>query len=70
VLMFTDEMTRNVQVSDETFATLKSHFNEKEVVELTATVGSKLVPAINLANVFTQGRCIQLREQIPSSTGW
>jgi alkylhydroperoxidase family enzyme len=38
VLVFTDEMTRNVQVKDETFALLKSLFSDQEVVEITATV--------------------------------
>jgi alkylhydroperoxidase family enzyme len=38
VLLYTDEMTRNVQVKDETFAHLKSLFNDQEVVEITATV--------------------------------
>lgn len=38
VLVYTDEMTRNVQVKDETFAALKRHFNDQEVVEITATV--------------------------------
>ncbi|KAL6908318.1 AhpD-like protein [Trichoderma evansii] len=40
VLVYTDEMTRNVQVKDETFAALKRHFNEQEVVEITATVAA------------------------------
>lgn len=38
VLLYTDEMTRNVQVKDETFALVKSLFNDQEVVEITATV--------------------------------
>jgi alkylhydroperoxidase family enzyme len=38
VLLYTDEMTRNVQVKDETFAHLKSLFNDQEVVEITATI--------------------------------
>jgi alkylhydroperoxidase family enzyme len=37
-LVYTDEMTRNVQVREETFDALKRVFSEKEVVELTATV--------------------------------
>lgn len=39
VLKYTDEMTRNVQVDDATFAQLKALFSDKEVVEITATVG-------------------------------
>lgn len=38
VLLYTDEMTRNVQVKDETFSHLRSFFSDKEVVEVTATV--------------------------------
>ncbi|KAI6608025.1 hypothetical protein MCOR14_004146 [Pyricularia oryzae] len=38
VLRYTDEMTRNVRVADETFDLLKSLFSEREVVEITATV--------------------------------
>lgn len=38
VLKYTDEMTRNVQVDDKTFAQLKELFSDKEVVEITATV--------------------------------
>lgn len=38
VLLYTDEMTRNVQVSDETFNLIKGLFNDQEVTEITATV--------------------------------
>ena len=38
MLVYTDEMTRNVQVKDETFAHLKSLFLDREVVEITGTV--------------------------------
>lgn len=38
VCVATDEMTRNVQVADETFAWLKSLFGHQEVVEIVATV--------------------------------
>ena len=38
VLLYTDEMTRNVHVKDETFDHLKKFFNEQEIVEITATV--------------------------------
>ncbi|PTB64213.1 hypothetical protein BBK36DRAFT_1178644 [Trichoderma citrinoviride] len=40
VLVYADEMTRNVQVKDETFALLKGLFNDQEVVEITATVAA------------------------------
>ncbi|KAJ4860279.1 carboxymuconolactone decarboxylase family domain-containing protein [Trichoderma breve] len=39
-LVYADEMTKNVQVADETFAALKQHFNDQEVVEITATVAA------------------------------
>ena len=39
VLLYTDEMTRDIKVKDETFARLKHLFNEREIVELTATIG-------------------------------
>jgi alkylhydroperoxidase family enzyme len=39
VVCYTDEMTRNVQVRDETFARLRELFTDREVVEITATVG-------------------------------
>lgn len=38
VLVYADEMTRNVEVGDETFAKMKALFGEKDVVEITATV--------------------------------
>ena len=41
VLQYADEMTKNVKVEQKTFDRLKSvGFNEKEIVEITATVGS------------------------------
>ncbi|KAI0472970.1 AhpD-like protein [Xylariaceae sp. FL0804] len=40
VLLYTDEMTRHVRVSDETFARLKACCSEREVVEVTATVAA------------------------------
>lgn len=38
VVSYTDEMTRNVRVSEDVFEELKKWFDEKEIVELTATV--------------------------------
>jgi len=38
VVRYTDEMTRSVRISDEVFGELRQEFNEKEVVEITATV--------------------------------
>ncbi|ROV93921.1 hypothetical protein VSDG_06311 [Cytospora chrysosperma] len=38
VLCLADEMTRNVEVADETFAVVRGLFEEREVVEIVATV--------------------------------
>ncbi|KAI1162968.1 AhpD-like protein [Nemania serpens] len=40
VLRYTDEMTRNVSVADETFAALRAVCGDREVVEVTATVAA------------------------------
>ncbi|KAB8290691.1 hypothetical protein EYC80_008331 [Monilinia laxa] len=40
VIRYTDEMTRNVRVPEEVFEELKRWFDEKEIVELTATVAA------------------------------
>ena len=47
VLALTDEMTRNVQVRDETYAAAKKHFSDREMVELSVTIG-----AYNLVSRF------------------
>ena len=39
ILQFTDEVTRNVGVSDHTFNELKKLFNDQLITELTVTVG-------------------------------
>ncbi|SAI54251.1 uncharacterized peroxidase-related enzyme [Bordetella ansorpii] len=39
-LTYCDEMTRNIRVKDTTFAALRAAFNDKEIVEITATVGA------------------------------
>lgn len=39
VLAYTDAMTRQVQVPEEVFARLRPHFDERQLVELTATIG-------------------------------
>jgi alkylhydroperoxidase family enzyme len=39
VLAYTDAMTREVRVPDAVFAPLRKHFDERELVELTATIG-------------------------------
>lgn len=39
VLAYTDAMTRDIHVPDAVFETLRGHFNQREIVELTATIG-------------------------------
>ena len=39
VLAFTDALTRQVAVSDEVFAAVREHLDDRQVVELTALVG-------------------------------
>lgn len=39
VLRYTDEVTKDVRVKDDTFAAVRSFLNEEGVVELTATIG-------------------------------
>jgi len=39
VLGYTDTMTRNVQVPNDVFAAVRKFFDDRELVELTATVG-------------------------------
>lgn len=46
-LAYSDAMTRNVQVSSAEFDAVRSHFDERELVELTATIG-----AYNLVSRF------------------
>ena len=40
VLAYTDEMTRNIAVTDKTFKRLHASFTDTEIVELTATVAA------------------------------
>jgi alkylhydroperoxidase family enzyme len=39
VLAYTDAMTRDIHVPDAVFETLRGHFSQREIVELTATIG-------------------------------
>ena len=38
VLAYADAMTREVRVADHVFDALRSHFNDREILELTATI--------------------------------
>jgi alkylhydroperoxidase family enzyme len=39
VLRYTDEVTKNIRVKDDTFAAVRNFLNEEAVVELTTTIG-------------------------------
>ncbi len=39
-LAYADAMTRDIDVPDDVFATLKSHFNDREILELTVLIAS------------------------------
>jgi len=39
VLQYTDEVARNIRASDETFSKIAKFLSEKEIVELTVTIG-------------------------------
>lgn len=39
-LLYTDEATKNVKVTSGTFRRLQAHFNHREIVEITATIGA------------------------------
>ncbi|MOA25120.1 hypothetical protein D3C78_1458290 [compost metagenome] len=39
-LRLTDAMTRDISVSDEVFAQVRSHFNAQEQVDLVATIAA------------------------------
>ncbi|MGS0892355.1 carboxymuconolactone decarboxylase family protein [Burkholderia stagnalis] len=48
-LAYCDAMTKSVRVPDDVFAAVRGHFGERELVELTATVG-----AYNLVSRFLE----------------
>ncbi len=48
-LAYTESMTRDVHVPDAVFQAVRPHFNDRELVELTATVG-----AYNLVSRFLE----------------
>ena len=39
-LAYADAMTRDVAVPDDVFAALRTHFNERQIVELTVLIGT------------------------------
>jgi alkylhydroperoxidase family enzyme len=49
IIEYCDSMTRDVHVPDEVFERIRPHFDERELVELTATIG-----AYNLVSRFLE----------------
>ncbi len=39
-ILYCDEMTRDIRVKDTTFAAIRKCFNDKEIVEITATIAA------------------------------
>jgi len=75
VLCYTDEMTRNVNVKDETFARLRGLFDEKEVVEITATVAcyncvSRFLVALDGEFFFPPLFVLLLKPRFTSCFAW
>lgn len=56
VVRYTDAMTRGVKVSDEVFAELRKHFDDREVVEITATVGLGIFSFVSLRRGWGAGK--------------
>jgi alkylhydroperoxidase family enzyme len=61
VLAYTDSMTREIHVPDAVFDALRGHFNNREIVELTATVGG-----YNLVSRFLEALAVD-PEQVRTS---
>lgn len=58
VLAYTDSMTREIHVPDAVFAAVRRHFDDRELVELTATIGG-----YNLVSRFLEAL------QVPAESG-
>jgi alkylhydroperoxidase family enzyme len=48
-LAYTEAMTRSIRVPDDVFAAVRRNFDDREIVELTATIG-----AYNLVSRFLE----------------
>jgi AhpD family alkylhydroperoxidase len=59
VLAYTDAMTREIQVPDDVFAVIRSLFDERAIVELTATVA-----AYNMVSRFLEALQIHSNDAI------
>ncbi len=58
VLAYTDTMTRNIRVPDPVFAAVRTHFDDREMVELTTIIGG-----YNMVSRFLEA------VQMPHETG-
>lgn len=59
VLAYTDAMTREIKVPDPVFAALRIHLDDRQVVELTATVG-----AYNMVSRFLEALTIRNHDPV------
>jgi AhpD family alkylhydroperoxidase len=62
VLAFTDAITREIQVPESVFADVREHFDERSIVELTATVA-----AYNMVSRFLEALQIQTHDPAGSA---
>lgn len=71
VLQYTDEETNDVRVSDKTFAAVREFLSEKEVVELTITIGfynmvSRILESMQVELEDPEG---QAHNRVPALSG-
>jgi AhpD family alkylhydroperoxidase len=64
VLAYTDAMTKRIQVPDEVFAAVRAEFDDKLLVELTATVG-----AYNMVSRFLEALQVHSHDERPAAKG-
>lgn len=60
VLAYTDAMTRQIQVPDDVFAAARAEFDDKLLVELTATIG-----AYNMVSRFLEALQVHSHDERP-----
>ena len=63
LLAYADAMTRDIDVSDAVFARLRSHYSERQTVELTMLIG-----AYNMHSRVLKALCIELESA--HGRGW
>ena len=62
VLAYTDAMTRQIQVPDEVFAAVRKEFDDRLLVELTATVG-----AYNMVSRFLEALAVHSHDAVEAT---